>query len=263
MICVVFLTAMSGISLASAGANTEDKQSGIFEKKELNHEYAEPNYIDHAFMVLNDQQYSNQPLLPIGSEARVPEEPTIAELQQQIYDKGFNFTVSENWITNLTHEERDRLMGHVPIKPPAKPLPDNLSFRSDVEIPTLEAKLPASYDAMALGYVTPVKNQGSCGSCWIFASTTDFESDVAIAESKFFDFSEQEVGDCNIWDWFCDGGNAYVATNYFTKKGAADEACHPYVAASEGCQNCPILKNADNWRIITGSDGVLNSSQKH
>jgi len=74
--------------------------------------------------------------------------------------------------------------------------------------------LPASYDAMALGYVTPVKDQGSCGSCWIFAATADFESDVAIGESSKLDFSEQEVGDCNIWSSvgghsFCNCGKLF------------------------------------------------------
>ncbi len=212
-----------------------------------------------------------------SSNITVTEEPRseIEELQQWIYDQGYNFTVAENWITALSPAERQSLCGYKPLTPPAEPLPENADFRSAItggvgQPPT--GQPPAAYDAMALGYVTPVRNQGSCGSCWIFAATTDFESDVLINNASVnnlsLNYSEQEVGDCNIWSQaggynFCNGGNAYMTTNYFTKKGASDEACHPYNATNETCQNCSILKNVDNWRIITdnsGSDlGLVNT----
>ena len=188
------------------------------------------------------------------------EEIGIEELQQWIHEQGYNYTVAKNWITYLSSEERKALCGYKHLKAPTEPLPENVGFVSDV--PKEETKivsLPSSYDAMALGYVTPIKNQ-ICGACWLHGAIADFESDVAIGESNLLDFSEQEVGDCNIWASegghnYCNGGNAFMTTNYFTKKGAADETCHPYAAAPQTCQNCPILKNVDNWRMITGSDG--------
>jgi C1A family cysteine protease len=185
----------------------------------------------------------------------------IEELQQRVYKQGYNYAVAENWITRLSPEDRKALCGYKLLKAPTAPLPENVRFLSDVpKVKTKKLELqPPSYDAMALGYVTPIKNQ-ICGACWLHGAIADFESDVAIGESNLLDFSEQEVGDCNIWASvgghnYCDGGNAFMTTNYFTKYGAADEACHPYAAASQTCQDCPILKNVDNWRIITGSDG--------
>jgi len=158
------------------------------------------------------------------------------------------------------------LSGYKSIKAPEEPLPDNIRFVLDKPKPIVEfrpfgtalAGIPSSYDTMALGYVTPVKHQMSCGSCWIFAAIADFESDVAIGESSLFDFSEQQVGDCNIWsdvNDFCNGGDAFITTNYFTKYGSSDEACHPYEETQGTCEQCPILKNVDNWRIITWADG--------
>ena len=189
----------------------------------------------------------------------------IEKLQQWVYDQGYNYMVAENWITQLSPEEREALCGYKQVEAPKEPLPENLGFFSNV--PKAGSQKfgvpPASYDAMALGYVTPIKNQSSpflCGSCWIHAAIADFESDVAIGESSLLDFSEQEAGDCNIWSTvggynFCQGGIALMTTNYFTKYGSADETCHPYAATPESCYNCPLLRNVDNWRMITGSDG--------
>jgi C1A family cysteine protease len=197
-------------------------------------------------------------------DARPPEgaRETLQQLQQSIYEQGFNYTVAENWITALPLEEQERLDGYKPTIPPTEillsngnePITSELVLPEPVERPTLQ-DLPSSYDARTSGYVTPVKNQGSCGSCWIFAATADFESDIAINEALLPDFSEQEVGDCEIRGWFCSGGDAKMATNYFTLKGAAAESCHPYLARADTCKNCPVLKNVDNWRIITGTDG--------
>ena len=194
-------------------------------------------------------------------------EPTdeIEELQHWAYNQGYNYTVSENGITHLSPEDRKALCGYKPLKAPEGNISENLRFVSDM--PKAKAKAetekfeqPPSYDALALGYVTPVKNQGACGSCWIFGAVADFESDVIINESQEFNFSEQEVGDCNIWSRvggynFCNGGNSFMTTNYFTKYGLAGEACHPYAATPQTCQNCSILKNVNNWRMITGSSG--------
>jgi len=209
-------------------------------------------------------------LMPVAGISDLPaqaDEPPqeMEELQQWVYDQGYNYTVAENWISQLSPEERETLCGYKQVEAPEGPLPENLGFFSNV--PTIETRKfglpPASYDAMALGYVTPIKNQSSplsCGSCWLHAAMADFESDVAIGESSLLDFSEQEAGDCNIWSSvggydFCQGGNALMTTNYFTKYGSADETCHPYAATPQSCYGCPLLKNVDNWRMITGSDG--------
>jgi len=189
----------------------------------------------------------------------------IEELQQWVYDQGYNYSVAENWITRLSPDKRKALCGNKPLMPPTelKSLPENVGFHSMIEnlgserVGDREPPVgqPLAYDAMALGYVSPVKDQAGCGSCWIFGATANFESKVAIGETHLLDFSEQEVGDCNIWGRFCNGGNAYMTTNYFSKKGAANELCHPYAEAPQTCNNCALLKNVDNWRIITGGNG--------
>ena len=195
----------------------------------------------------------------------------IEEPQQGIFNsQGYNYTVAENWITILTEEERQSLYGYKPLAQHTEPFQENFNFKFAVEggvgQPTVgqpPVGQPLAYDAMASGYVTPIRNQGLCGACWIFAATTDFESDVLIKETVSnltLSYSEQEVGDCNIWHRaggysLCNGGNSQMTTNFFTKNGSANESCNPYAAAPGTCQNCSIHRNADNWRIITGYNG--------
>ena len=191
--------------------------------------------------------------------------PTIEELQQWVRDQGYNYTVAENWITQLSPEEREALCGLRQLEAPTEPVSGNIRFFSHVpEAETGGLGIPPpTYDAMALGYVTPVKAQGGCGSCWAHAACADLESDVAIWEATHLDFSEQEVIDCNIWSSVggydsCPpgtGGNAYMTTNYLTKYGAADETCHPYAATQQTCWACPLQRSVNNWRMVTDSGG--------
>lgn len=187
------------------------------------------------------------------------------EIQQLIYDQGYNYTVAENRITQLSYEDRNALCGYKPITAPEETVSEHVRFVSTVpkakqKTVTIASLPPSSYDAMALGYVTPVKDQGQCGSCWLFASTAEFESLALKNEDMVFDFSEQELGDCNIWSCiggydFGNGGNAFMTANHFTKYGSTDEACHPYAAASQTCYDCTALRNVNNWRVITGAEG--------
>ncbi|HDS46262.1 MAG TPA: hypothetical protein ENN68_09325 [Methanomicrobia archaeon] len=199
---------------------------------------------------------------PNGEQGR-----EVLALQYRVYEQGYNYTVAENAITRLRPEEQAALCSYRQLEPPTEPLPAHISFRPAEERDRTELQaespvesLPASYDAMALGHVTPVKEQGGCGSCWIFAATADLESDILRCEGLAFDFSEQEVGDCNIWSSsggydFCEGGIGLMTANYYTKRGGAAETCHPYAESLETCRDCPVIRTVDNWRTITEHHG--------
>ena len=62
--------------------------------------------------------------------------------------------------------------------------------------------LPTSYDLRtAPGYVTPVKNQGSCGACWSFASISSIESDLLFQKGETWNFSENNLKNTHGFDW--------------------------------------------------------------
>ena len=57
--------------------------------------------------------------------------------------------------------------------------------------------VPSSLDYRGMGKVTPVKFQGTCGSCWAFAAAAVFESQYAIqTNGTLLDFSEQYLIEC-------------------------------------------------------------------
>jgi C1A family cysteine protease len=109
---------------------------------------------------------------PVTTEPRG--EIGIEELQQRVYEQGYNYAVAENWITRLSPEDRKALWGYKHLTAPTEPLPENVGFVSDV--PNVKivkiVSLPSSYDAMALGHVTSVKNQ-ICGACWLHGAIAD------------------------------------------------------------------------------------------
>jgi len=92
--------------------------------------------------------------------------------------------------------------------------------------------LPPSVNWTALGYVTPVKNQGDCGCCWTFASTGALEGQYFKKFGQLISFSEQEFIECVTDYRGCDGGDMTVAFDYVaqTSGGLATRANYPYVA---------------------------------
>ncbi|NXX50997.1 CATH protein, partial [Tricholaema leucomelas] len=82
-------------------------------------------------------------------------------------------------------------------------------------------------------FVTPVKNQGACGSCWTFSTTGCLESAIAIATGKLLSLAEQQLVDCAqaFNNHGCSGGLPSQAFEYILyNKGLMGEDSYPYRA---------------------------------
>ncbi|KAJ6662892.1 hypothetical protein lerEdw1_011096 [Lerista edwardsae] len=102
---------------------------------------------------------------------------------------------------------------------------------------------PSAIDWRKKGnYVTPVKNQGPCGSCWTFSTTGCLESTIAIQTGKLLNLAEQQLVDCaqNFNNHGCSGGLPSQAFEYILyNKGLMGEETYPYRAKNGTCHFQP------------------------
>jgi C1A family cysteine protease len=128
--------------------------------------------------------------------------------------------------------------------------------------PTVMAPLPSSYDWRFNNGVTSAKDQGLCGSCWAFAAIGGLEASVLIGSGGTYDFSEENMKECNYWNKGCGGGHSVAATNYLTRQGTVSEACDPYNPGATGsCStSCIRLKQATGWRILPNDVNSIKSA---
>ncbi len=117
---------------------------------------------------------------------------------------------------------------------------------SDMRVPLLSnnlraADLPKEIDWSKKGAVTPVKNQGSCGSCWSFSTTGAMEGAYFVKNNKLVSFSEQELVSCDPVDQGCNGGLMDNAFQWIEKQGGlCTEDNYPYVSAEGNNPSCSI-----------------------
>ncbi|QDZ23377.1 cysteine proteinase [Chloropicon primus] len=100
------------------------------------------------------------------------------------------------------------------------------------------------------GAVTPVKNQGMCGSCWAFSSTGSMEGINFIQNGKLVSLSEEQLVNCDKVDHGCGGGLMDQAFQYVIKNGGIDtEEDFPYHAFALW-RTCPADKESEHAVVI-------------
>lgn len=117
-------------------------------------------------------------------------------------------------------EERRQLHGEIPL------------FKSEKNLRT------SSLDWRTMNAVTPVKDQGNCGSCWSFSAVQTVESAYLLknneTDAATFLLSEQEVVSCDKEDAGCDGGDLPSAFDFIQWSGLTTEADYPYKSGDDG-----------------------------
>jgi C1A family cysteine protease len=143
-------------------------------------------------------------------------------------------------------------------------------------LPRIQAKksAPASLPAVLDwrdhngNWVTSIKDQGGCGSCWAFATTAVLESMVKINKnwSENIDLSEQMLLSCSSAGNCADGGYEYLAAEYIRNTGIPNESCYPYSATDEPCNPCSgwmvrvVRINSWDW-VSTSISGIETALQ--
>jgi hypothetical protein len=113
--------------------------------------------------------------------------------------------------------------------------------------------LPDNFDLRDLGVVSPVRDQGSCGSCWAFSKTSALESAVRANGGASLDLAEQELVSNDKQNYGCNGGNLQ-STEYQTKHGQGLEKDFPYTARDSSARNIPVAAKSTSWVNVKGYD---------
>ncbi|XP_001363345.2 dipeptidyl peptidase 1 [Monodelphis domestica] len=127
--------------------------------------------------------------------------------------------------------------------------------------------LPSSWDwrnVNGVNYVSPVRNQASCGSCYAFASMAMLEARIRILtnNSKTPVLSTQQIVSCSEYSQGCDGGFPYlIAGKYVQDFGVVEENCFPYLGHDSPCspKNCTRYYVSD-YHYVGGFYGACNEA---
>jgi len=202
-----------------------------------------------------------------------------APLRQAIFEtnlqriKQHNQDPTKTWkegVNQFTDRSRDEFSAVLGLK-------KSLLYSQKAEVmnvhrPAAVNPLPVSVDWRQKGIVTPVKDQGQCGSCWTFATAELTESYWAMATGKLNILSEQQILDCTPnpnhcgGTGGCEGGTAELAwAQLMTAGGLSSEWTYPYTSYYGSDFTCktsdiaPIAKIAKYVNLpVNEQDPILN-----
>jgi cathepsin L len=127
-------------------------------------------------------------------------------------------------------------------------------FRPPGQVGASCSATASAYSWRDAGRVTPVRDQGNCGSCWTFGTLGPLESSNWIRNGTAFDKAEQHLLSCSGVGT-CNGG--WWAFDYIKNKGTTYETQYPYTATDSACRtNVSLPFKVAAWGYVDPNGGI-------
>jgi len=130
--------------------------------------------------------------------------------------------------------------------------------------------LPSSFDLRNVNgqsYLTQIKDQGNCGSCWTFGTLAAIESWLLMQDEGHYNLSENHMKQNHGFAWGpCDGGNYYLSTAYLSRgSGSILEADAPYYDYNHSTYNGnpPVMYHTDAVFLPNNENIIKQAIMEH
>jgi len=188
------------------------------------------------------------------------------EIKRLIEEKSALWNAKETSISRMSIDEKKKLLGLIPTKEEIKKIKEASTSYSVTKI---RSDLPAFFDwrdQHSYNYITEVRDQSSCGSCWAFGAIATLEGHVNAYYNNpnlDLDLSEQDLVSC-FHGTGCSGAYTEqieeIFSDYFQNIGVAKETCFPYTATNNNCSNKCSDWQVDAWKTLGYQSIDLNGS---
>ena len=158
-----------------------------------------------------------------------------------------SWKLSINKFADLTHQEFKSIY-----------LASTVKYEPKVQNAIIHQIFPANVDWRSSNKVTPVKNQGYCGSSWAFSTTGAIESAYSIKRNELHSLSEQQLIDCSTdyGNKGCNSGSIQYSFDYAMVNGLVEESKYPYNDKDNRCHKLKMLSpkiKISNYAAVTSN----------
>jgi C1A family cysteine protease len=176
------------------------------------------------------------------------------KLIQETNAENLSYKLGLNQFADLTNDEYKQLLNFTPNN-------ETIELINNEE----QTFLPQQTNIDWTSKMGPVKDQGTCGSCWAFATVDVLEGNYNLNYNVLKSYSQQYLIDCVKSNSGCNGGSAVDAYNYITLNGIVDGTVYPYDGIQHTtCANFTsknyLIKNLEYYEGSSGSKAKVLAS---